>query len=131
MRRIIIFTLCLVLANITFINSSAETSELLDSKGPSKITMKGTLFSIPLRSVTSPIEVSQDDNNIYVNFLCNLGNLNIVVLNPNGTQIYQKTVNATNGSSLTISTGLWPTGDYTIQISDTQGGFMEGVFTVE
>ena len=126
MKRIIIFTLFLMCANIAFTESSA-----LVLKKVSKIYMKGYLNSAPSRSTSSPLEVYQANNDIYVCFLSNMGRLNVIVVNQDGTQIYQQTVNATGGNSLTISTGSWQNGNYAIYIADKQGGIMGGEFSIE
>ena len=132
MRKILVFSLCLSLANITYVSSNAIGLELLDFKKISKIYMKGSLNSGSLaKSTSSPVEVYQDDQRVNVCFQSNLGTLKIVVVNQHGYPMYQGAVNATNGRSLSISTRFWQNGNYFICISDSNGGYMEGEFTIE
>ena len=131
MKRIIIFTLCLMLANITFTESKAKNLDLLDLKKESKIYMKGRLNAgSHAKSDSSPVDVNQDDNYISINFQSDLGDLYVVVVNRYGYPVYQKSVNATDGSNLNIPIRSWSMGSYTIYFSNSQG-YMEGDFTIE
>ena len=131
MQRIIVFILCLMLANITFTESKAKNLDLLDLKKECKIYMKGRLSGdSPAKSAASPLEVYQEDTHIGINFHSNLGYLYVVVVNQYGYPVYQKQVNAANGSNLIISTRSFSSGSYTIYISNTQG-YMEGEFAIE
>ena len=131
MRQIIVFSLCLALANITYARSNVIGLEVLDFKKISKIYMKGSLNTGAVaKSATSPLDVHQSDTHVGINFHSNLGQLYVVIVNQYGYPVYQKSVNATNGSSLSISTRNWSIGSYTIYISNMQGR-MEGEFTIE
>ena len=131
MRQIIVFSLCLALANITYAKPNVIGLEVLDLKKISKIYMKGSIHSGPLaKSTTTPLEVYQEDTHIGINFHSNLGHLYVVVVNQYGYPVYQKQVNAANGSNLTISTNSFSSGSYTIYIGNSQG-YMEGEFTIE
>lgn len=81
--------------------------------------------------VTQPIELYQDDNNLQLIFNEPVGNLNIVIAKNNGDVVYQRSVNAVEGTTFTISTGGWSSGTYTIRITDTDDFTRKGVFEIE
>jgi len=131
MRQFLIFSLCLLLANVTYAKPVDKGFEFMDLKKIGKIYMKGSMNTgTPAKSGSSPLEVSQDAQQVIVYFLSNLGSLNIVVVDQQGLPVYQKSVNATSGSALSISTRFWSRGNYTIYIGNSQG-YMEGEFLIE
>lgn len=81
--------------------------------------------------VTKPIELYQNSNNLQLIFNKPSGNLNIVITKSNGSVVYQRSVNAAEGTTLTISTYGWSSGSYTIRITDADDFTREGVFEIE
>ena len=126
--RCLFLVVCMTLTGLALTSSSIESTTL--SSKASKITMQGNLVAGgSAKSTTSPLEVYQDDTHIGINFHSNLGNLYVVIVNQYGYPVYQKQVNATNGSNLTISTSSFSSGSYTIYIGNSQG-YMEGEFEI-
>lgn len=102
-------------------------NETMDTKS-NKIVLGGT--TIVRFGATQPIELYQDGDLLQLVFNRTLGNLNIVITKSNGSVAYQHTVNAVEGSTFTISTSGWGTGNYTIRITDSDGDTKEGVFEI-
>ena len=97
-----------------------------------KVNMIGTLATHTTKSSSNsqPLVVVQNKDNLEVYFQSSLGNLNINVVNEYGYPVFQSSVNATAGSSYSISTKRWSKGHYTISISNSQGR-MKGEFLIE
>jgi len=100
---------------------------------PHAVDLKGKLdVSGPIRNPqTPPVEAFQNATDVLLVFNGNLGSLNIEVLDEVGDTVFKTTVNATAGSTLTINTGSWGSGTYTLLITDGLGGYLEGVFEIE
>ena len=94
------------------------------------VPLQGDLQGGGLKSPGDPVEVFQTTGSIEVNFLCNLGKLNIAVTNQNGNVVFNQGIDATAGSSLPINTGGWAADEYTLLISDGQGGSLVGIFEI-
>ena len=95
------------------------------------VLLYGGLMGGGLKSPGDPVEVFQNPGSIEITFLCNLGKLTIVVTDQSGNEVYRQGVDATVGSSLPIDTSGWSAGEYTLLISDGQGGSLEGNFEIE
>lgn len=98
------------------------------------ITLSGSLLGPGRMSVgpkVQPVAVYQNPTNIEVVFSSNSGNLNIVVTNQYGYPVYQRTVNATAGGNVIISTQGWAAGAYTISITNEDNRCVEGAFAIE
>ena len=93
------------------------------------VILQGSLMTPgPMRSL--PIEAYQSSNGIELIFNANLGSLNIVVVDELGSIVFQTTFNATNGSSLTIDTEEWKSGEYSLQICNGKNECAEGSFVI-
>ena len=80
---------------------------------------------------TLPVEAWQNDADVQLDFLVDLGALNVmVVADEAGEPVFQTTVKATAGSELNIDTGSWDAGEYTLWITDGLGGSLEGKFVI-
>jgi len=109
-------------------------TEKANNKDPNpSIALKGKLeVPGPIRNPqTPPVEAFQNATDVLLVFNGNLGSLNIEVLEEVGDTVFKTTVNATTGSTLTINTGSWESGTYTLLITDGLGGYLEGIFEIE
>jgi len=130
-RFFVLCILCLACVGLFLpvIASIHKGNEKTDS-----IVLKGNLEGKgPIRSQTmqSPVVAYQNSTCIQLVFLDDLGKLTISVDDQTGYNIYLTTVNATDGSTLSIDTSSWESGVYTLLITDGLGGFLEGVFEIE
>jgi len=94
------------------------------------VPLQGDLQGGGLKSPGDPVEVFQNPGSIEVSFWCNFGKLSIVVKDQNSNEVYNQGIDATAGSSLPIDTGGWAAGEYTLLISDGQGGSLVGIFEI-
>jgi len=101
--------------------------------GPvAQVHLIGKLKLPDTKGITSqPIEVFQNEDELELYFLSSLALITITVTDEKNGTVYQKTVNATAGSSLTVDMKGWASGEYTLLITDGQGGYLEGVFEIE
>ena len=68
-----------------------------------------------------PVSVSQDINELIVDFAQNIGTVTVSVEDESGNIMYETTVFATAGSSLTIDTTGWDSGNYVLTVTDSSG----------
>lgn len=72
------------------------------------------------------------EDKIDINFLNNLGQLEIKIYKKNtNTIVYQQTVIAQTGGSVSINTTDWDEGEYVLLITDAYGGCAVGTFTIQ
>jgi len=83
-----------------------------------------------MRSQGAQVEAFKNATCVQLNFLVDLGSLEIEVVDGEGNPVFQTTVNATEGSRMKINTGSWATGKYTLVITDGLGGRLEGNFVI-
>ena len=97
------------------------------------IDFKGGLTLPPgsVRTPVLPIEAYLNASGVDVLFNSDLGSLKVVVTHPTDGIIFQKMVYATAGSTLTINTSGWESGEYTLRFTDAQGDYLEGVFLID
>ena len=79
---------------------------------------------------TLPVEAWQNDADIQLTFLVDLGSLNITVADEAGEPVFQTTVNATAGSKWYIDAESWNGGEYTLLIANGTGGYLMGKFVI-
>ena len=103
---------------------------VLLSAQASNVNIHGNLTGGGVKNPGEPVEVYYDQGYLEVSFLCHLGKLNISVANQSNAVVYDKGVDATEGSSLEIDTTGWSAGVYILSITDGQGGCLEGSFEI-
>jgi len=116
------FFITLILAGATFLSVQSGNVPLhgqLGGPGPMKEIQE------------HPVEAYQNANGVEITFLENLGALEIVVEDESGAKVFQTTVNATAGGTLIINTGGWSKGNYTLIITDEEGGCLKGNFAIK
>ena len=96
------------------------------------IVLKGELITDTSGAKSgAPVAASLDEGVVVVQFNQTLGSLNVKVVDDQGSTMYQKNVKANAGSSVTIDTETWDNGEYTLTITDDEGGCLEGVFELD
>ena len=77
-----------------------------------------------------PVSVTQDINELIVAFTQNIGTVTVSVEDASGNIMYETTITATAGSSLTIDTTGWDSGSYVLTVTDSSGTLYEIVVFV-
>ena len=78
----------------------------------------------------SPVEAFQNQNDVSITFNTNLGKLKVDISDEFGNTVFLTSVNATNGSSLTIDTYEMDGGVYYITICNGNNECLEGSFVI-
>jgi len=84
----------------------------------------------PVPPVKGPVSVTQDINELIVAFTQNIGTVTVSVEDASGNIMYETTITATAGSSLTIDTTGWDSGSYVLTVTDSSGTLYEIVVFV-
>jgi len=124
---LVICLICTAICSLFYVN--AKGYGIRDSDDP--IDLQGRLAgSGDMRSQGAQVEAFKNATCVQLNFLVDLGSLEIEVVDGEGNPVFQTTVNATEGSRMKINTGSWATGKYTLVITDGLGGRLEGNFVI-
>ncbi len=130
-KRILIPLLCVFLFTQLLHGALPGIAEI-KKENANPITLKGKLvtgtISVKSVPVLPAVEAILQTTSLEIAFNSSLGNLTVTVVNQQNFPVYQQTVNATSGSSLTINTGSWSNGTYTLFITNSSGGCLEGQF---
>ena len=96
----------------------------------SKVALKAIIAKPSAKSqdICETVDVEQHATSIEVMFKADAGNINVEVVNPAGLTVFQQTVNATAGSSITINIQNWPGGTYLLRLLNSQENGCEGQF---
>ncbi|MDR2040617.1 MAG: DUF3244 domain-containing protein [Bacteroidales bacterium] len=96
------------------------------------VTLKGGLGpEAEIEPDTRSVVIYQSEEDLRVIFLKSLGNICVTVLNYYGFPVYRQAVISAPNKTLYIGTRDWNTAWYTIYITDTEDGCLEGVFEIE
>ena len=97
------------------------------------IALEGEFSDVGSRSIhNSPINAFIEDNTVYVEFSRGVTDVTITVKDNNGNAIYSSStvVSATNpGTSFSVEG--YASGSYTLEITNSDGGYLQGFFIVE
>ena len=70
----------------------------------------------PRAPILIPVTVDLSNTDIYLNFTSEVGIVNIVITDGNGSMIYQQSVDTNSTNDLYIPVDSWETGNYSIEI---------------
>lgn len=126
MKKIYLFLLCMAIVSGVMAKPHSVKQIMLQGELPKPVLLKSA--TIPAGPAAAPVTAWLDGSDIKIEFGCTLGNLTITVVNEQGFPVYQRTVNATAGNRLNISTRGWSNGNYTLLITNASGGYLEGQF---
>jgi hypothetical protein len=70
-------------------------------------------------SIVSPCFVSQNGTLINIDFTTNLGSITVSIKDESGDLVYETNTTATSGSSFTIDTTGWGSGNYTLTVTNS------------
>jgi hypothetical protein len=96
-----------------------------------EIRMKGSLRKNSVKSVFSPIRAFFSISELDIDFLSDVGSIDVVVYNESGNAVYQKTVNTPIEHNLTIDVSDWELGNYEIRFVSSEDQFMYGEFEID
>ena len=95
----------------------------LDKSNPSPTPIR------PRAPMLIPVTVDLSNTDLYLNFTSEVGIVNIIVTDSNGSMIYQELADTNSTNELYIPVDSWETGNYTIEI--TYGSItLAGIFTI-
>ena len=101
------------------------------SKGnEQQVKLHGSLGGGTPKSSGVPFEVFLSEYSISINFLQDLKNISIEIMDESGEQVYFDVVNPVCGQTLPISISGWEEGIYTITFSNSTGGCVYGEFEI-
>lgn len=120
MRKPVLFFVLLFLSALTLTNA---INIPIGKNAPSTST---TRQRAPM---LIPITVDLSNTDLYLNFTSEVGIVNIIITDNNGSIIYQELADTNSTSELYIPFDSWETGDYNIEI--TYGSItLVGIFTI-
>ncbi len=83
----------------------------------------------PRAPILIPVTVDLSNTDLYLNFTSEVGIVNIVITDGNGSMIYQQSVDTNSTNELYIPVDSWETGNYTLEI--IYGSItLVGIFTI-
>ena len=116
------FLFCLMFFFSAFTNIHAIDIPLDKSNPPTTPTH-------PRAPMLIPVTVDFSNTYLYLNFTSEVGIVNIIVTDSNGSMIYQELADTNSTNELYIPFDSWETGDYNIEI--TYGSItLVGIFTI-
>lgn len=124
----ILFIIGFTAVNTTVKGEYKSTASVIDLTGST-----GTIFGkgpTRAKSVTPPLQVSQDENAIYVDFFRSVGDVTVTVYDQTGQRVYQNVVATAYGVTDVIDTTYLPEGMYRIVFTNTSGMNLEGIFVL-
>ncbi len=131
MKKITLVCFIIILLNalVPKTSFSSFSSSLTGEKNEVKLV--GSLSENHVRSVFNQIEVFKTASELDVNFLCDVGSIDIVVYDDSGNIAYEENVDTSAVRQVSIDISGWDPGSYEIRLIDTDGNFMYGEFDVE
>ncbi len=111
-----------------------QISQSISTMPPSEdeIALEGALDDSSTRSLLPvPITATIGLNSLNVNFLYNVGEINVEVYNSSGELVYENDVNTRTQSTLSIDISDWDSDFYEIRFVSTTGNYMYGSFGID
>lgn len=125
----------LTVITIPLVSHSTNLSFLEGSKKEirKEIKLEGALGgSSTVKSILqTPIEATICSSSLDVDFLSNMGNIDIQITSASEGFVYNNSVNTQTQTSLSINVSDWDNGIYEIRFIDSDGNYMQGTFEIE
>ena len=124
----------LVLVTLLFPGISQSSNSNLFNQGDvqKEIDLMGSLSEISIRSVLpEPIYATIGSASLNVDFLYNIGNIDIEVYSITGAIVYSQSVNTQTQEQLSIDVTEWDSDCYEIRFVGSTGNYIYGTFEVE
>ncbi|MGQ1948827.1 DUF3244 domain-containing protein [Geofilum sp. OHC36d9] len=124
----------LVLATLLFpgICQSSNSNLFNQDDVQKEIDLMGSLAETSIRSVLpEPIYASIGSISLNVDFLYNIGNIDVEIYSITGAIVYSQSVNTQTQEQLSIDVTEWDSDFYEIRIVGSTGNYMYGTFEIE
>ncbi|GHT41369.1 hypothetical protein FACS189437_08180 [Bacteroidia bacterium] len=92
--------------------------------------MSGEFAPSKQRSLIQPIQAFKNNFFVQVNFLSNLGTIDVYIYNEYGAVVYQEAVNTAVEREISIDISSLSSGEYTIRFVNSQNRYMQGDFEI-
>lgn len=123
--------ICLFLS-ILLVPQISQSFNTISSDDEKVIDLDGSLSDTSTRSlILIPINAKIGSNTLNVDFLYNVGDIDVVIYNYSGDVIYEKKVNTLIQRFLSIDVSSWNSDFYEIRFVSTTGNYMFGRFEIE
>ena len=124
---LVICLACITTCSLFYVN--AGVNGFRDPSTP--IDLQGKLAGMgEMRTQEQQVEAFHYATYVQLNYLIDLGILDISVMDVEGDPVFHEKVNATSGGDLPIDINNWEPGTYTLVITDGHGGRLEGSFVI-
>ena len=121
--------ICLFISIISVLQIGQSITAMPPSED--EIVLEGSLDDSSTRSVLpDPINATIGPKGLNVNFLYNVGNINVEIYNSLGEMVYEKNVDTQIQGALTIDVSGWDIDFYEIRFVRTTGNYMFGTFGI-
>lgn len=122
--RISLFLLIFLIPQI------GNSSPIAIPEGTKKdIELKGSFNDVsPRMFYLDPIRATISATSLDIEFLSNLGDINVEVYTNNGGLVYEYNIDSQTQQSISISVSDWDSGIYEIRFVNSEGKYMYGTF---
>lgn len=110
---------------------ASNSNKFCSSKSSSKVILRGSLPNPTTRGVFLPIEVFLSETGIDIHCLCDLGEIEISIIDEQGITVFNETVAAKSNTRLYIDLEDFPEGIYDIRFRNTTGDELSGMFNAQ
>nr|WP_321357878.1 DUF3244 domain-containing protein [uncultured Draconibacterium sp.] len=132
MRMLPIVLLVLVTLLFPGISQSSNSNLLNQVDVQKEIDLQGSLADTPTRAVLpKPIYATIGSASLNVDFLYNIGNIDVEVYSITGAIVYSQSVNTQTQEQLSIDVTEWDSDFYEIRFVNPEGNYIYGTFGVE
>lgn len=115
---------------VLVMDAISSSSSIKYLQGKKKIELSGCLLANQPRSVFSPIQAFLSISELNIDFLSDVGSIDVVVYDEFGNAVYQKTVDTLTENHLTIDISAWNPGNYEVRFIGSEDRFMYGEFAI-
>lgn len=127
---IFIFLFAVFIPNIS--QSFNSTPSFTPIDGNKEIFLDGTLDDSASRSPQQkPIKATMGLSTLYVDFLNNIGDIDIEVHSTTGGSVYENNVNTQTQGSLSIDVSNWNNDTYQIRFVNSNEEYLQGIFKIQ
>ncbi|MFV0269405.1 MAG: DUF3244 domain-containing protein [Draconibacterium sp.] len=132
MKKLPIILLVLVILLFPGISQSFNLNLLNQGDVQKEIDLQGSLSEISIRSVLpDPIYATISSASLNVDFLYNIGNIDVEIYSGSGAVVYSDSVNTQIQEQLSIDVTGWDSDFYEIRFVGSAGQYMYGTFIIE
>jgi hypothetical protein len=120
----------LLFSNTAFLPSESCVDIQSLSKSEETLDLQGSFAKGVMRSLFLPFQATKSSSSITVNYLSNLSNIHVKIVDEYGQPVYDNSINPVSGEQLLINISNWNTGFYNLYFTDNAGGCIYGEFEI-